>query len=339
MLFCLYLLIVIMLNVLSGFRMLSDVSHLTKGVVVMMSDSAAAKRVMDEAKRLHMVQGNFVWLWIDTGSSLTARNESKLNIFYPLDDRIKDRRARESGDHHDTSSNEDYFNNLIKQLGSANSTNSTSDTSREPNTRTNETGLVNNSNINNNEINLDNRTEVNDKINKLDRVSKSSLSSKNTSVSHDYIWISNERVTVFSKDKTSEPFPLHVFENSTTNSFNTTASNNSDRTLRLRRSAKELDVVPPLPVGVLGVRALPLRFDRHLVRSAVRLVADALRRALHRKCHVDAQEGRQTPSCRDPSPSWQKDFSQYLVRYEFKFLSIDVATFVCILNLSNSLQW
>ncbi|XP_054275672.1 uncharacterized protein LOC128994876 isoform X1 [Macrosteles quadrilineatus] len=297
------------------FRMLSDVSHLTKGVVVMMSDSAAAKRVMDEAKRLHMVQGNFVWLWIDTGSSLTARNESKLNIFYPLDDRIKDRRARESGDHHDTSSSEDYFNNLIKQLGSANSTNSTSDTGRELNTRTNETGLVNNSNINNNEINLDNRTEVNDKINKLDRVSESSLSSKNTSVSHDYIWISNERVTVFSKDKTSEPFPLHVFENSTTSdSFNTTASNNSDRTLRVRRSAKELDMVPPLPVGVLGVRALPLRFDRHLVRSAVRLVVDALKRALHRKCHVDVQEGRQTPSCRDPSPSWQKDFSQYLVR-------------------------
>lgn len=51
--------------------MLSEMSRATKGVVLLMSDGKVAKRVMDEAKRLHMVDGDFVWLWIDTSAAVT----------------------------------------------------------------------------------------------------------------------------------------------------------------------------------------------------------------------------------------------------------------------------
>ncbi|XP_046681867.1 uncharacterized protein LOC124368637 [Homalodisca vitripennis] len=81
------------------FRLLSDVSHSTKGVVLLMMDGHTTKRVMDEAQKLNMVLGNFVWLWIDTTATISAHNDSKLSIFYPEDtSRSKDRRARESGD-------------------------------------------------------------------------------------------------------------------------------------------------------------------------------------------------------------------------------------------------
>lgn len=336
-----------------------------------MSDGAAAKRVMDEAKTLHMAQGNFVWLWIDTGASLTARNESKLSIFYPFpgDDRIKDRRARESGDHqgYERSSRGDYFSYIVKYLmGESVTTNSTdsnnSASERDTNidvlasretsvniTRINETATplhetghgfndsinsLNNKNYTNEINKLDyNSTEdsVNKVINKLDR-SRSKISlrlSKNTTVTNDYVWISNRRgISVFPKDKVSRlvehlPFPLHVFENSNaTGSLDSLypGNNESDRPSgpRETRSVKAsdvaaADVVPPLPVGVLGIRALPLRFDRHLVRSAVRLFVDALRRALLRKCQSDSQEPH-TPSCRNTTHEWQKDLSHYLVR-------------------------
>ncbi|CAK1604293.1 unnamed protein product [Parnassius mnemosyne] len=47
------------------FRRLAEVSRLTRGVVVLICDLHYAKIVMDEAKRLNMLDGHFFWLWID----------------------------------------------------------------------------------------------------------------------------------------------------------------------------------------------------------------------------------------------------------------------------------
>ncbi|KAG7299762.1 hypothetical protein JYU34_016772 [Plutella xylostella] len=47
------------------FRRLTEISRLTRGVVVLICDVHYAKLVMDEAKRLNMLEGHFFWLWID----------------------------------------------------------------------------------------------------------------------------------------------------------------------------------------------------------------------------------------------------------------------------------
>ncbi|KAK7872804.1 hypothetical protein R5R35_011925 [Gryllus longicercus] len=48
------------------FRRLADISRSTRGVVLMMCDAATARRVTAEARRLNMMSGHFVWLWVDT---------------------------------------------------------------------------------------------------------------------------------------------------------------------------------------------------------------------------------------------------------------------------------
>ncbi|CAH2075356.1 unnamed protein product, partial [Iphiclides podalirius] len=50
------------------FRRLAEVSRLTRGVVVLICDIHYAKVVMDEAKRLNMLDGHFFWLWLDASS-------------------------------------------------------------------------------------------------------------------------------------------------------------------------------------------------------------------------------------------------------------------------------
>lgn len=46
-------------------RRLAEVSRLTRGVVVLICDIHYAKLVMDEARRLNMLEGHFFWLWVD----------------------------------------------------------------------------------------------------------------------------------------------------------------------------------------------------------------------------------------------------------------------------------
>lgn len=39
-----------------------------------MSDRSSAIRILDDAKRLNMMDGHFVWLWIDTAASISVKN-------------------------------------------------------------------------------------------------------------------------------------------------------------------------------------------------------------------------------------------------------------------------
>ncbi|XP_049823043.1 uncharacterized protein LOC109597115 isoform X3 [Aethina tumida] len=58
----------------SLFRKLADISRSTRGVVVLLSDRQSAIRILDDAKRLNMMDGHFVWLWIDTATAISIRN-------------------------------------------------------------------------------------------------------------------------------------------------------------------------------------------------------------------------------------------------------------------------
>ncbi|XP_073973414.1 uncharacterized protein isoform X2 [Rhodnius prolixus] len=49
-------------------KLLTRVSHSSRGVIVVLSDSTGIRRLMTAATELSMTQGNYVWIWVDTGS-------------------------------------------------------------------------------------------------------------------------------------------------------------------------------------------------------------------------------------------------------------------------------
>ncbi|KAK6640098.1 hypothetical protein RUM43_008375 [Polyplax serrata] len=65
------------------FRKLADVSRSTRGVVLLLCDLSDAILVMNVAKRLSMIDGHFVWIWLDTttkpASFLTLPSMSSQN--------------------------------------------------------------------------------------------------------------------------------------------------------------------------------------------------------------------------------------------------------------------
>lgn len=61
-----------------NFRRLADVSRSTRGVIVLISDAETAQRVLHQAKRLNMLDGHFVWLWIDTASTMNQVRQSSM---------------------------------------------------------------------------------------------------------------------------------------------------------------------------------------------------------------------------------------------------------------------
>ena len=82
-------------------RLLSDISRSTKGVVLLMCDGLMVKRIVTEGERLNMLEGNFVWLWIDTSASVTTRNETKPTTHAPQttnDDTVKIKTERKTRD-------------------------------------------------------------------------------------------------------------------------------------------------------------------------------------------------------------------------------------------------
>lgn len=58
-----------LIPVCSFHRQLAQISRSTRGVVLMLCELPATRRIMSEAQRLNMVGGHFIWLWADTTSS------------------------------------------------------------------------------------------------------------------------------------------------------------------------------------------------------------------------------------------------------------------------------
>lgn len=51
------------------YRQLAKISSSTRGIVLLLCDLNAARRVMSEAQRLKMTGGHFIWIWADTSST------------------------------------------------------------------------------------------------------------------------------------------------------------------------------------------------------------------------------------------------------------------------------
>lgn len=64
-----FILVLICSNLLFFHRQLAQISRSTRGVILMLCELPATRRIMSEAQRLNMVGGHFIWLWADTTSS------------------------------------------------------------------------------------------------------------------------------------------------------------------------------------------------------------------------------------------------------------------------------
>lgn len=96
-------------------RQLAKISRSTRGVVLLLCDLNAAKRVMSEAQRLKMTGGHFIWIWADTSSTAEffqpnsvqsgddAKDQTKPNYNY------EEFVQRKSFDQREPSSQQKYF--------------------------------------------------------------------------------------------------------------------------------------------------------------------------------------------------------------------------------------
>ncbi|XP_056634899.1 uncharacterized protein LOC130443981 [Diorhabda sublineata] len=78
------------------FRKLADLSRSSRGVVILLSDRSSCIRILEDAKRLNMMDGHFVWIWIDTAAVITIKNTTTLDE--ERDGRDKDDRLKRSID-------------------------------------------------------------------------------------------------------------------------------------------------------------------------------------------------------------------------------------------------
>lgn len=167
------------------FRKLADISRSTRGVVILMSDRSSAIRILDDAKRLNMMDGHFVWFWIDTAATINVKNAT--------------------------------------------------DDERDPKDRPEE------------------------------RVKRSSLGKSDISDMHINYLLKNDQFLLFSRNHGVESSKL-----------------NDRRPHQRSRAGGSADSTGDLPSGLLSLKPLPVKVDRHLVKGAVRLLVAALKLVIGR---------------------------------------------------------
>ncbi|XP_068898087.1 uncharacterized protein [Tenebrio molitor] len=214
----------------SLFRKLADISRSTRGVVVLLSDRPAAVRILEDAKRLNMMDGHFVWLWVDTAANIS----------------ISDDAAAAAADK-DKPPNEDRY--------------------------------------------------------------KRSVVKSDISDMHVNYLLKNDQFLLFNRN------------------YGVESSKFKDRNDRSQRlfSVVDGEFKGELPAGLLSLKPLPVRVDRHLVKGAVRLLIATLKLVLHRSPLWMLQsiaKGQLTTSCWKPLGAREYNFSNNFGR-ELKTASTD----------------
>lgn len=178
-----------------------------------MSDRMSSIRILDDAKRLNMMDGHFVWLWIDTAAIINVRNNT---------DEVGDNELSKLSEHEeprfkrDVKSNAEY-EQFIKRRRAI----------------------------------LNDMEEAN--INYL---------------------LQNDQYLLFNRNSYS------VESSKLKNS-------RSDRRKQQKKDDSESSggsnsIQAELPAGLLSLKPLPIRVDRHLVKGAVRLLVSVLKDVLNR---------------------------------------------------------
>ncbi|RZC39596.1 ANF receptor domain containing protein [Asbolus verrucosus] len=193
-------------------RKLADISRSTRGVVVLLSDRPAAVRILEDAKRLNMMDGHFVWLWVDTAANISISDD---------------------GADKDKPSEDRYRRSVVK-------------------------------------------SDISDM--------------------HVNYLLKNDQFLLFNRN------------------YGVESSKFKDRNDRSRRlfSAVDGEFKGELPAGLLSLKPLPVRVDRHLVKGAVRLLVATLKLVLDRSPLWMLQsiaKGQLTTSCWKPLGAREFNFS------------------------------
>lgn len=193
-----------------------------------MCDRPSAGRVLDEAKRLNMMDGHFVWLWIDTVPNNTI-NGGVTSSFPPTDRPSFDYR-RDKRNASDDGAEEDE------------------------------------------ERKLTNERNKRDVAFKNKEFLKSDISDMNVN----YL-VKNDQFLLFNRQQHNGGVESSKYYKQLRDSI---ISVKKEQPWRLHGYFARRNSSPELPAGLLSIRAVPTKVDRHLVRGAVRLLVGTLKAVL-----------------------------------------------------------
>lgn len=202
-----------------NFRKLADISRSTRGVVILLSDRINCIKILEDAKRLNMMDGHFVWVWIDTVEVVTMKNlttSSEEEKEKEKDKKDEERLKKRSAGEEKISNTEDQDDWRRKIL----------------------------------EENFDKRL-------KRSHVEKPDISD----IHLNYL-LKNDQLLLFNNQNYGVKSSKYRYRSSYDLLFSG-------------------DVGDQLPPGLLSVRPLPVKVDRHLVKGAVKLLVHTLKQVLN----------------------------------------------------------
>lgn len=278
-LFCLFVINydIMFIYVLFLCSRLADISRSTRGVVILMCNRGTAGRVLEEARRLNMVDGHFVWLWIDTEPANLSPDSGGVTTTDKPPTSNNKQRERENRNRREIPSTPTTMPTPLLQSPTVPTTMASSVDREEALRRHRE--LV-----------------------------KSDISDMHV----EYL-LKNDQYLMFNRDR---------------DELLAKSKQNSGVTRKFRDKRPPSSRVPPtktpsptpmteLPVGLLSIRAVPMKVDKHVVRGAVRLLVGTLRAALARCPPWLAQSialDRLETSCWAPASATEFNFSTVFAR-------------------------
>lgn len=246
------------------FSQLAQISRSTRGVVLLLCNIDVARKVMHEAQRLNMIGGHFIWIWADTSSTTEFYNAA----YHDISDVIKDTkdlldRSEYSSKKTDTGSDSTYdrIRELLERKMDFDEMNPRRKNAENSDKLLNRFGL--NMNIN---LNEDDKPVIG--VRKRDIEIDDSLNQKSNE-SIDNFFINNLNIDLNLDD--------YLVDNN---------NNNVDIDVKSKRKSNNkpsndtssyvlFHHFVDFPVGLLALRPVHMKVDRHFIRSAVRLFASS----------------------------------------------------------------
>ncbi|GLV34329.1 hypothetical protein CBL_00257 [Carabus blaptoides fortunei] len=259
------------------FRRLADVARSTRGVVILMCDRPAAGRVLFEARRLNMVDGHFVWLWIDTEPLNFSATSAASTEKPPTSDIKRERREtpEELNDHRRFLMNATHFKMLDQNPDEGSFNEQKTSTTEFPTDSGEKDDDVHSRKVNfvqPQPASSSNQQFRREKRNNILQQHREFVKSDISDMHLNYL-IKNDQFLLFNRQNGVEGSKSKYLRDSVVSA--------KKKSLK-RYDRKRKEEWPELPVGLLSIRALPMKVDRHLVKGAVRLLVGTLRTVLAR---------------------------------------------------------
>nr|XP_018917923.1 PREDICTED: uncharacterized protein LOC109044571 isoform X2 [Bemisia tabaci] len=276
------------------FRVLTEVSRSTKGVVVLICSELMTKRILAESKRLNMADGDFVWIWVDTAARVSHPPLS------PSASTASSASASSPSRHTDCDTPADKVNVILKEPQAKRSRpagNGSGLTGNGSGHTGNETG---------NSAALPPEAPA---IGAPDR-NFTAPRSPTEPVSFAHSWKKEQR----NGTARSRRWILNRKPDST-NSFYPSVNNLASQSLVDKRfNSSGRNASQGLPVGLLAIRPLPIKVNQMFVENCFRLMVSSFFSSLDAWCNASAN-GPSVHTC------WQSTIKQPNSSLSYNFLN------------------